>query len=234
MADLNFFQDIQATLEGETDIRENIRNAQRDLERTCRGTVALLNKVHATTTEAGIAQATEQAKARFADIRSGIKKLAALIPPEQYYRYNGMWIYTLQQAIFIAAYTTYLQHERLVTIPEVEEMLGVKVSLRGDLVEFHIGLEDLLHGMVSLTGELSRLAVNCVTHGDFARPLRIATFVTDLHSGFQLLNLKNDALRKRFDAIKYDIKKIEEVVYDISVRGLAGKKEGEPSKVEGS
>ena len=32
--------------------------------------------------------------------------------------------------------------------------------------------------------------------------------------------------RKRFDSIKYDLKKVEEVIYDISIRGL-GKKEKE-------
>lgn len=41
-----------------------------------------------------------------------------------------------------------------------------------------------------------------------------------MNAGFRLLNLKNDSLRKRFDALKYDVKKIEEVVYDISIRGL--------------
>jgi len=44
--------------------------------------------------------------------------------------------------------------------------------------------------------------------------------VSALSSGFQLLNLKNDALRRKFDALKYDLKKIEEVVYDISIRGM--------------
>ena len=36
----------------------------------------------------------------------------------------------------------------------------------------------------------------------------------------RLLNLKNDNLRKKFDGIKYDLKKVEEVVYDLSIRGL--------------
>lgn len=66
----------------------------------------------------------------------------------------------------------------------------------------------------------SRFATNSVTHGDYDRPLQISRFVSDLSSGFRLLNLKNDGLRKRFDALKYDVKKIEEVVYDISIRGL--------------
>ena len=32
--------------------------------------------------------------------------------------------------------------------------------------------------------------------------------------------MKNDNLRKKFDGIKYDLKKVEEVVYDLSIRGL--------------
>ena len=52
------------------------------------------------------------------------------------------------------------------------------------------------------------------------RPIRIAKFIGELDSGFRLLNLKNDALRKRFDGLKYDLKKVEEVVYDVTIRGL--------------
>jgi len=48
---------------------------------------------------------------------------------------------------------------------------------------------------------------------------RILQFVNELYAGFQLLNLKNDFLRKKYDSIKYDLKKIEEVVYDLSIRG---------------
>lgn len=50
--------------------------------------------------------------------------------------------------------------------------------------------------------------------------MRIAAFVAELDSGFRLLHLKNDSLRKKFDGLKYDLKKIEEVVYDLSIRGL--------------
>jgi Translin family len=50
--------------------------------------------------------------------------------------------------------------------------------------------------------------------------MEISKFLSELNAGFRLLNLKNDSLRKRFDALKYDVKKIEEVVYDLSIRGL--------------
>ena len=62
--------------------------------------------------------------------------------------------------------------------------------------------------------------MNCVTSEDYSRPEKIAQFISSLNSGFRLLNLKNDNLRKKFDGIKYDLKKVEEVVYDLSIRGL--------------
>ena len=67
-----------------------------------------------------------------------------------------------------------------------------------------------------------------MTLGDYEAPLRISVFVKDLFAGFSMvtflnvfivgfdissfrkLNLKNDTLRRRFDSLKYDLKKIEE------------------------
>ena len=88
------------------------------------------------------------------------------------------------------------------------------------LENIHIDLEDYLLGLTSISSELSRFCVNAVTRGDFKKPLLISDFVAELYGGMSLLNLKNDDLRRRFDSIKSDIKKIEEVKYDISIRGL--------------
>jgi hypothetical protein len=53
--------------------------------------------------------------------------------------------------------------------------------------------------------------------------VQIGNFIKDLFAGFQLLNLKNDILRKRSDGIKYSVKKVEDVVYDLSLRNLIPK-----------
>lgn len=66
----------------------------------------------------------------------------------------------------------------------------------------------------------SRMCVNTVIAGDYEKPMKIAAFLSELDAAFRLLNLKNDALRKKFDGLKYDLKKVEEVVYDLSIRGL--------------
>lgn len=76
---------------------------------------------------------------------------------------------------------------------------------------------------LSLTPRKSRLARNSVTLGEYKRPLQISQFIKDVHAGFQILNLKNDTLRKRSDGIKYRVKDVEDVVYDLSLRGLLPK-----------
>lgn len=88
---------------------------------------------------------------------------------------------------------------------------------------FHLDLEMYLMGILMMVTELSRFAINSVTLGDYNRVLSLQSFVGNINSGFRLLNLKNDALRKRFDSLKYDVKKIEEIVYDLTIRGLLPK-----------
>jgi hypothetical protein len=39
-----------------------------------------------------------------------------------------------------------------------------------------------------------------------------------------MLNLKNDSLRRRSDGLKYRVKDVEDVVYDLSLRNLVAKK----------
>lgn len=127
---------------------------------------------------------------------------------------------------------------RLLTIEEVGEVLNgtsgeaqrsqsnltsaVPVNLK-DRDAFHISIEEYLQSLITLIEELSRLAINSVTLGDYQRPLQISQFVKDLHAGFQILNLKNDSLRRRSDSIKYNVKKIEDIVYDLSLRNLVPK-----------
>ncbi|KAG0356233.1 hypothetical protein BG005_004859 [Podila minutissima] len=217
--DLGFFDAIQASMEAEATVKDNIRASVRELDRTNRNITAVLNRVHSSPKEQVPALCT-QARIYFSDIQTHISDLAGMVPVNQYYKYNGLWSAPMQQACFLATLCTYLETERLITVEELEGFFAVKVDLDNNITDFRISIEEFLHGVVSLTNELSRLAVNAVTSGDFSRPVRIGKFLKELYSGFQLLNLKNDTLRKRFDGIKYDIKKVEEIIYDLTVRKL--------------
>lgn len=44
--------------------------------------------------------------------------------------------------------------------------------------------------------------------------------VNSISSGFALLDLKNDSIRRKFDGLKYGLKRINQFVYDLLLRGL--------------
>lgn len=103
-------------------------------------------------------------------------------------------------------------------------MVQVPVNLK-DRDAFHITIEEYILALTDITEELSRLSMNSVTMGDIDLTVRISGFIKDLFAGFQLLNLKNDIVRKRVDAVKYHVKKVEDVIYDLSLRNLIPKNE---------
>jgi len=209
------FSQFQDHLNSEQDLREEIRNIVKDIDVAAREAAIILQTVHTSITE--ISEICQKARDQFEICRQYYLKLAEVVPSGQYYRYCDHWHYLTQRIVFLIALTVYLEAGFLVTRETVAEILGLKTSQQDG---FHLDIEDYLMGLLQLASELSRFATNAVTLGDYERPLQISRFVADLSAGFRLLNLKNDGLRKRFDALKYDVKKIEEIVYDISIRGL--------------
>uniref|UniRef100_A0A8C0B4A8 Translin n=1 Tax=Buteo japonicus TaxID=224669 RepID=A0A8C0B4A8_9AVES len=176
-----------------------------------------LSSMECCTISFSVPKKCQKAREHFATVRTQLESLKTKFPADQYYRFHEHWRFVLQRLVFLAAFVVYLESETLVTREAVAEILGIEADReRG----FHLDIEDYLSGVLTLASELARLAVNSVTAGDYSRPLRISTFINELDSGFRLLNLKNDSLRKRYDGLKYDVKKIEEVVYDLSIRGL--------------
>uniref|UniRef100_A0A182TR11 Translin n=1 Tax=Anopheles melas TaxID=34690 RepID=A0A182TR11_9DIPT len=211
----NIFDSFNDYLVKEQELRTEIRDIVRDIDQAAKEAAIALQVIHSSI--ADVSAACANARTFFDTCREGYAKLAALIPAGQYYRYHDHWHYMTQRIVFLIALTIYLEKGFLVTRDTAADILGLSVSQQQG---FHLDIEDYLVGILQLASELSRYAVNSVILGDYEKPLTISKFVADLNSGFRLLNLKNDSLRKRFDALKYDVKKIEEIVYDISIRGL--------------
>lgn len=218
------FLSFQQHLDSEQDIREEIRLAVRDLEQTARAILTLLQAIHQQAGLSTIPEVCEKSRAQFATVRAQYAALKSKVPEGQYYRFHDHWRFVTQRLCFLAALTVYLESEQLVQRDQVAEMLGVGMEQEKG---FHLDLDDYLSGLLMLADELSRFAVNSVTAGNYSWPLKISAFVTEMNLGFRLLNLKNDNLRKKFDALKYDLKKVEEVVYDLSIRGLKPSGDGQ-------
>ena len=90
-----------------------------------------------------------------------------------------------------------------------------KIPTRASL---NVSAEDYLSGICDLTGELVRKAIYDVIHKRFDDAIKIKELVHDIYGEFLKLHLRNGELRKKSDAIKWNLKKLEEVMYDISMR----------------
>ncbi|KAJ1912054.1 Translin-1 [Mycoemilia scoparia] len=222
--DDQIFEKIQKKFDQDTELRESLKKIVNELEQALTVTKVKLQKIHSIkSTE--FPELVKSLEPNFATIREKLAPLKAL-ELDVLYRLSGIWFHAMQVTSFVVALTVYLDRGELAGVDDVEKYLGVKVTVDNNPIsEFRMSIEEYILGLLSLPNELSRLAINSVTAGNFELPKQISTFVNNLNMAFQQLNLKNDSLRRNFDAIKYDVKKIEEVIYDISVRSLGKRKD---------
>jgi len=209
-------ENLNVLLEQDMEVSEKIKEQVKELDKKVRIIVGILGKIHSTPSNSIPALLTSVEPVLFScrDITSAI---AGVIPPDQFWRWKDMWSNSMRTLVFAAALIEYLRKGSLLSLPRTVETFGIQEEWKD---RFSLSVEDYLHGLIAMVNELSRYAVNAVTLGNFEEPMRISTFVKDIFSGFTMLNLKNDSLRRRFDSLKYDLKKIEEVVYDVSLRKL--------------
>ena len=79
--------------------------------------------------------------------------------------------------------------------------------------------ESYLMGLCDLTGELVRKAVNDVIKKNFKQAMEIKNLVEEIYGEFLEFNLRNGGLRKKSDQIKWNLKKLEDVVFELKLKG---------------
>ncbi|KAJ9115306.1 hypothetical protein QFC20_001174 [Naganishia adeliensis] len=208
---------ISADLEAEQQLKESIKESLQPLDTLSRSVTALINRAHSTPAdqlEALAEQTIEQVRSASAQWQV----VADKIPKGEYHRYAYQPSFILKPLVTATTLAYFLLHDDLLPLPLAAEIIGIKSEWEDRL---QLSPDDYLQGVIGASNELARLAMNAVTLRNFSLPLRIATFEKDLFAGFSILNLRNDALRRRFDSLKYDVKRCEDVVYDITLRNLA-------------
>ena len=218
------FNEFSEFAEADQDIRDQIKLKVRELEQCNREAVAILAKIHHCDGLANQAELLTKVDTLLdSKVKERIQALSGVIPKGHYFRFHQHFNYSLQKLVFVTTLIHYLRHDQLLFWAPTATRLGMTHDQELRDEQLYLDFEDYLGGVIQLSNELSRFTVNCVTNGDFQRPVNISSFLQEVLEGFRLLNLKNDNLRKKFDSIKYDMKKVEEVVYDLSIRGLVKK-----------
>ena len=80
-----------------------------------------------------------------------------------------------------------------------------------------VNKEEYLGGIMDFTGELTRYAVLRATARDIDAVKRCRDCVDQLFSQLMLFEWRNGNLRRKYDALKYTLKKLEQIIYELTL-----------------
>ncbi|XP_047338456.1 translin [Impatiens glandulifera] len=206
------FDHLRHQLDESGSLRERIRAVVMEIESTTRTMHSCILLVYQSRP---IPEVLEKANAQIPVLKELYHQLAEILKgSDQYYRFHGDWKNETQTVVSLLAFLQWLETGNLLMHTELEEKLDLKSS------HFCLDIEDYLTGICFMSNDMPRYVVNQVTAGDYDCPRKVLKFLTELHAAFRMLNLRNDFLRKKFDGMKYDLRRVEEVHYDVKIRGL--------------
>ncbi len=131
-----------------------------------------------------------------------IKNLDKILKKDAHHSQTGAYGDALEE--YVEASTMYgvLHDEKLLTAKDI----GVDI-------------DTYLPGICDLVGELVRKAINASISGDYALALKLKHFVSDLYNELMLFDFRNSPVRRKFDAIKYGLEKLENLVLELKLKG---------------
>lgn len=75
-----------------------------------------------------------------------------------------------------------------------------------------------LLGIMDLSGEIFRYAMNSAIKGDYKTPVVCLEFLDSLYGSLLKFDIRRSELRKKFDSIKYDLQKLENLVLNLKLK----------------
>ena len=90
--------------------------------------------------------------------------------------------------------------------------------------ELYVSAPDYLSGLCDLTGELMRKATYFAINGKVSEASRMKELVDKIYEQFLLLDIRDNDLRKKFDSVKYNLQKLEDLILHMERRKRATRK----------
>lgn len=201
------FDSMIEELQAYDEQREQVIKRSRDIQKLSKQAIFSLHRGN-----------DEEAASRLGCAKKTAEELAPLIARSPTLR-QGSFSNAIEEYAEAVIFRTYLNDGRVATRAEV----GLAET------------EEFLGGLLDFTGELNRIAIARATMRDTAAVAQARDVVEGLMGQFLRFDLRNGALRKKYDALKYTLKKLENTLYELSLtaNGLASKPEDLPDLVDG-
>lgn len=117
-----------------------------------------------------------------------------------------------------------LQYEGIfrVAVQEYVEALSLLEFLKSNKIitynqEF-VNEENYIAGLCDLSGELVRKAINSSINDNYDMAVKIRKVLEDLYIELSKFEFRNGELRRKYDGIKYDIKKLDDLVFQLKMK----------------
>ncbi|MBI4453263.1 hypothetical protein HY636_01335 [Candidatus Woesearchaeota archaeon] len=140
-------------------------------------------------------------KKQIEEAETNIKKAESLFKKDENLRNVGAYSEALEEYVEAKCFYGFMKEKKL---PE--------------LAKLAVSPDEYLLGLCDFTGEMARSAVILATNKKFKEVQQIKEIIDEIFGFFSSIDLRNGELRKKADSIKWNLKKIEEILYDISMK----------------
>lgn len=101
----------------------------------------------------------------------------------------------------------------------VEALLFYNFVKEGKLMDLKVLAEHYVLGLADLPGELVRKAVFLAGKGQVDKVIKIKDEVDMIYGEMLKFDFRNNDIRRKVDAVKYDLRKLEDLVLDLKLKG---------------
>jgi predicted translin family RNA/ssDNA-binding protein len=114
---------------------------------------------------------------------------------------EGSYRIAVQEYVEALAFYKFINEKKLLTLKEVK-------------------VQDTLYllGIMDVSGEIFRFAMNSAIRGDYKTPVICLEFLDSLYGSLLKFDIRRSELRKKFDSIKYDLQKLENLVLSLKLK----------------
>lgn len=101
----------------------------------------------------------------------------------------------------------------------VEAVLYYNFVKTGKLIDLDVMAEHYVLGLSDLPGELVRKAVFLAGKGEINKVVKIKEEVDMIYGELLRFDFRDNDIRRKVDAVKYDLRKLEDLVLDLKLKG---------------
>ncbi|MBT4651034.1 hypothetical protein HOC13_00765 [Candidatus Woesearchaeota archaeon] len=101
----------------------------------------------------------------------------------------------------------------------VEAVLYYRFIKTGKLIDLKVAPEHFVLGLADLPGELVRKAVFLAGKGKVGSVSKIKDEVDMIYGELLKFDFRNNDIRRKVDSVKYDLRKLEDLVLDLKLKG---------------